>query len=226
MHQGVIAELGATFAGLYTEQNVLLNATHTHAACGGDSHYAAYDLSILGFQEPVYRAVVAGIVEAVTATHQDLKPGTLRLGRTELTDASVNRSRVAFELNPEQDKAAFPLSIDPAMTVLRFAQGGTDVGAITWFATHGTSMTNENLLISGDNKGYAAYAWEHDEAGVRYLDGAPGFVAAFPQTNSGDMSPNLNLKPGSGPTDDESRTPASSGTGSSGRRGAPTTPRP
>ncbi len=203
VHQGVIAALRSAFGDLYTEQNVLLNATHTHAACGGDSHYAAYDLAILGFQEPVYRAVVDGIVEAITAAHHDLAPGTLRLGRTELTDASVNRSRVAFERNPEQDKAYFPLSIDPAVTVVRFARGGVDVGAITWFSTHGTSMTNENRLISGDNKGYAAYAWEHDAAGVRYLDAAPGFVAAFSQTNSGDMSPNLNLKPGSGPTEDE-----------------------
>ncbi|WP_158885782.1 neutral/alkaline ceramidase [Amycolatopsis anabasis] len=203
VHQGVLARLAGEFGSLYTEQNVLLNATHTHSACGGDSHYAAYDLSILGFQEQVYEAVVSGIVEAITAAHRNLKPGRITIGRTELTDASVNRSRTAFELNPPEDKAHFPLSIDPAVTVLRFSQGGRDVGAITWFATHGTSMTNTNHLISGDNKGYAAYAWEHDHAGVRYLDGPPGFVAAFPQTNSGDMSPNLNLKPGSGPTEDE-----------------------
>jgi neutral ceramidase len=38
---------------------------------------------------------------------------------------------------------------------------------------------------------------------VRYLENRPDFVAAFPQTNSGDMSPNLNLKPGSGPTENE-----------------------
>ena len=87
------------------------------------------------------------------------------------------------------------------MTVLRFQQGGTDVGAISWFATHATSITNENTLISPDNKGYAAYRWEHDEKGVRYLDESQGFVAAFPNTNAGDMSPNLNLRPGSGPTE-------------------------
>lgn len=38
---------------------------------------------------------------------------------------------------------------------------------------------------------------------MRYLENRPDFVAAFPQTNSGDMSPNLNLKPGSGPTENE-----------------------
>ncbi|WP_026361500.1 neutral/alkaline ceramidase [Amycolatopsis nigrescens] len=194
VHQGVLRKLKAAYGDLYTEQNVLLNATHTHAACGGDSHYAAYDLSILGFQEQTYNAVVDGITEAITRAHEDLKPGTIGIGRTELTDASANRSRTAFELNPQSDKDHFPLSIDPAVTVLRFAQGGRDVGAITWFATHGTSMTNENRLISSDNKGYAAFAWEN---------GNDEFVACFAQTNSGDMSPNLNLKPGSGPTEDE-----------------------
>ncbi|EFE72641.1 neutral/alkaline non-lysosomal ceramidase [Streptomyces filamentosus NRRL 15998] len=87
--------------------------------------------------------------------------------------------------------------------MLRFKQGDKDAGAISWFATHNTSITNKNTLISPDNKGYASYAWEHDHEGVRYLDDTPGFVAAFPNTNAGDMSPNLNLKPGSGPTEDE-----------------------
>ncbi|NKQ52630.1 neutral/alkaline ceramidase [Amycolatopsis sp. K13G38] len=203
VHQGVMAKLAAAHGDLYTERNVLLNATHTHAGCGGSSWYVAYNLSILGFQRQTYDAQVDGIFEAIQRAHADLQPGEITLGRSELTDASVNRSRVAFELNPQPDKDHFPLSIDPAVTVLRFSRSGQDIGAICWFATHGTSMTNGNKLISGDNKGYAAYAWEHDHAGVRYLDGPPGFVACFPQTNSGDMSPNLNLKPGSGPTDDE-----------------------
>lgn len=115
----------------------------------------------------------------------------------------MNRSRTAFDRNPASDRAAFPGGIDPSMTVLRFRQGGRDVGAISWFATHNTSVTNRNTLISPDNRGYAAYSWEHDHEGVRHLEDSPGFVAAFPNTNAGGMSPNLNLKPGSGPTEDE-----------------------
>ena len=65
-------------------------------------------------------------------------------------------------------------------------------------------MTNRNRLISADNKGYAAYHWERLVAGVDYLARtAPDFVAAFAQTNAGDMSPNLGRGPGSGPTGDE-----------------------
>ncbi|MFE7384231.1 neutral/alkaline ceramidase [Streptomyces zhihengii] len=203
VRQGVLAELGRRYGSLYGERNVLLSATHTHAGSGGHSHHIAYNLASLGFQKDTYRAIVDGIVESVAEAHEDLKPGTISLGRGELTNASVNRSKTAFDRNPASDRAAFPGGIDPAMTVLRFRQGGSDVGAISWFATHNTSLTNKNTLLSPDNKGYASYAWEHDDKGVRYLDDAKGFVAAFPNTNAGDMSPNLNLKPGSGPTEDE-----------------------
>ncbi|MEU0092654.1 neutral/alkaline ceramidase [Kribbella sp. NPDC006257] len=202
-HDAVLAKLQAKYGGLYNERNVLLNATHTHSGPGGQSHNLAYNLSILGFQKQAFDATVDGIVEAVVKANDDLKPGSISLGRSQLTNASVNRSRVAFDANPAPDKAAFPQAIDPAVTVLRFQQNGQDVGAINWFATHPTSITNENTLISPDNKGYAAYRWEHDGKGVRYLDdNRNGFVAAFPNTNAGDMSPNLNLRPGSGPTED------------------------
>ncbi|MFJ9624356.1 neutral/alkaline ceramidase [Streptomyces sp. NPDC101181] len=203
VRQGVLARLQERYGSLYGEENVLLSATHTHSGPGGYSHDVAYNLSVLGFQKETYRAIVDGIVDSVTKAHEDLRPGTMSLGTGTLTNASVNRSRDAFDRNPAADRAAFPDAIDPAMTVLRFRQGDTDAGAISWFATHNTSITNRNTLISPDNKGYASYAWEHDHAGVRYLDDAPGFVAAFPNTNAGDMSPNLNLKPGSGPTEDE-----------------------
>ncbi|GAA3573094.1 neutral/alkaline ceramidase [Kribbella ginsengisoli] len=198
----VLVKLQAKYGDLYSERNVLLSATHTHSGPGGQSHNLAYNLSIYGFQKQAFDATVDGIVEAITQAHQNLAPGSISLGRSTLTNASVNRSRIAFDQNPAADKAAFPQAIDPAVTVLRFQQGGSDIGAISWFATHATSITNENTLISPDNKGYAAYRWEHDEKGVRYLDESQGFVAAFPNTNAGDMSPNLNLKPGSGPTED------------------------
>ncbi|MFI1470214.1 neutral/alkaline ceramidase [Streptomyces wuyuanensis] len=203
VRQGVLARLKERYGGLYGEDNVLLSATHTHSGPGGHSHHLAYNLSVLGFQDATYRAIVDGIVESVAEAHEDLEPGSISLGTGTLTDASVNRSRTAFDRNPASDRAAFPGGIDPSMTVLRFRQGGRDVGAISWFATHNTSVTNKNTLISPDNKGYAAYSWEHDHEGVRYLEDSPGFVAAFPNTNAGDMSPNLNLEPGSGPTEDE-----------------------
>ncbi|CAG5114790.1 unnamed protein product, partial [Candidula unifasciata] len=58
-----------------------------------------------------------------------------------------------------------------------------------WFAVHGTSMNNSNQLLSSDNKGYASQLFEQQVNG----DGLPvqgSFVAAFAQSNLGDVSPN------------------------------------
>lgn len=204
VHLAVMTELAKRFGDTYTERNVNLNATHNHNSCGGTAREYAYSLAAKGFQQNSTDAEVNGIVAAIANAHDRLAPGTIMLGHGELHDASANRSRVAFDLNPPEDKAEFPEGIDPKVTVLRLRQGGKDVGAITWFATHGTSLTDRNTLISADNKGYASYRWEHDEMGGRYLDGQPGFIAAFPQTNPGDMTPNLAVRPWhpSGPTED------------------------
>jgi len=69
-------------------------------------------------------------------------------------------------------------------------------------------MTNQNTLISGDNKGYAAFHWERLVESADYVDGQPGFIAAFAQTNPGDMTPNVDRRSvngaqGIGPTQDE-----------------------
>jgi neutral ceramidase len=201
VHREVLARLAAIYGEAYTERNVTLTATHTHCAPGGYSHHLLYLLS--GYHPKTFAAIVDGIVEAARRAHDDLAPATLRLGRGRLGDASVNRSRAAFERNPPDERAFFPAGIDEQTTLLRIEREGRTVGAINWFATHGTSMTNRNTLISGDNKGYAAYHWERLVEGVDYRDGRAPVVTAFAQTNSGDMSPNLNLAPGSGPTGDE-----------------------
>ncbi|MGH3714031.1 MAG: neutral/alkaline ceramidase [Micromonosporaceae bacterium] len=203
VHQEVLRRLAARYGDRYPAPNTMITATHTHCGPGGYSHHELYNGTTGGFRPKTYAAIVDGITEAAVRAHDDLAPATLRLAYGELRDASVNRSRVAFDRNPAADRAAFPDAIDPQTTLLTVERDGRPVGAVNWFATHGTSMTNRNRLISGDNKGYAAYRWERLVAGIDYADTAPGFVAAFAQTNAGDMSPNLNRRPGSGPTEDE-----------------------
>lgn len=47
------------------------------------------------------------------------------------------------------------------MTLLKFVDSEWGpVGSFNWFAVHGTSMSRENKLISGDNKGVAARLME------------------------------------------------------------------
>jgi neutral ceramidase len=204
VHREVLQRLASAYGPLYTVDNVMLTATHTHCGPGGYSDHRLYNSNTGGFRPQTFGAIVEGIAEAVAHAHADLADAELSLATGELHDASINRSPSAFARNPDADRAQFPDGIDPQTTVLRIARGGRHVATVNWFATHGTSMTNRNRLISSDNKGYAAYRTERLDFGVDYLaDDAPGFVAAFAQTNSGDMSPNLHRGPGSGPTDDE-----------------------
>ncbi|PQM44609.1 Neutral ceramidase [Mycobacterium talmoniae] len=204
VHREVLRRLATTYGELYTLDNVMLTATHTHCGPGGYADHWLYNSNTGGFRPQTFGAIVDGILEAVTRAHADLAPATLSVAIGELHDASINRSPSAFARNPAAERAQFPDAIDPQTTLLRIERGGRLAGVINWFATHGTSMTNRNTLISSDNKGYAAYRWERLDRGVDYLaDDPPDFVAAFAQTNTGDMSPNLNRRPGSGPTEDE-----------------------
>ncbi|MEO6795285.1 MAG: neutral/alkaline non-lysosomal ceramidase N-terminal domain-containing protein [Mycobacterium sp.] len=204
VHREVLRRLSVTYGEMYTFRNVMLTATHTHCAPGGYAGHRLYNSNTGGFRPQTFDAIVDGILEAVVRAHTDLAPAALSLAFGRLHDASSNRSPSAFARNPPADRAHFPDGIDPQTTLLRIERGDRLVGAVNWFATHGTSMTNRNTLISGDNKGYAAYQWERLEHGVDYLTSQPpAFVGAFAQTNTGDMSPNLNHRPGSGPTEDE-----------------------
>ena len=207
VRKAVLARLAESFGDRYGERNTMLTVTHTHCGTGGYSHDWLYNTTTGGFRPNTFASLVDGIVEAVGRADADVAPARLLLAHGELRNASVNRARTAFERNPPADRAFFPDGVDPQSTVLTIERDGSAVGAINWFATHNTSMTNRNRLISSDNKGYAAYAWERLEHGQDYRTGGSagglGFIAAFAQTNAGDMSPNLELKPGRGPTQDE-----------------------
>lgn len=195
MSSGVVREVLRRLPDGYTESNVMITATHTHCGPGGYFHHELYNGNTGGFRPRTFAAIVDGITEAALAAHADLAPATLRLAHGELHDASANRSRRAFDANPAADRAHFPGAVDPQTTLLRIERpDGRLAGAVNWFATHNTSMTNRNRLISADNKGRAASRWELRE---------PGAVTAFAQTNAGDMSPNLRLRPGHGPTADQ-----------------------
>ncbi|WP_371828978.1 neutral/alkaline non-lysosomal ceramidase N-terminal domain-containing protein [Rhodococcoides kyotonense] len=195
----VLRRLHTRYGDTYHRGNVLLSATHTHGAPGGTDGHLLVDITTLGFRPVTFESNVSGIVDAVTRAHDDVRPSAVSIASGSLTDAGVNRSPAAFERDP--DKAEFPGGIDPRTVNLQVSRGGDVVGVINWFATHGTSMKATNVLVSTDNKGYAAWHWEREIEGVDYRD--PSFVAAFCQSTPGDITPNLDRQPGTGPTTDE-----------------------
>lgn len=72
-------------------------------------------------------------------------------------NANINRSPSAYLNNPSEERSLYKYDVDKEMTSLKFVQDKWGaVGSFNWFATHGTSMSRTNSLISGDNKGAAA----------------------------------------------------------------------
>ncbi len=172
VRQEVLRRLKARFGDRYSEKNTVLMATHTHAGPGGTSHFATYDLSILGFDPVGFEVVVSGIVEAIARADESLQPGTIRFAEGELWGASVNRSPGAQANNRREilDDLAAALGgdLDRRMALLRFdAADGRALGVIDFFGVHATSMGNDNRLISADNKGFAAIGFERLMNGQR-----------------------------------------------------------
>lgn len=199
----VLERLQKKLGNRYQLANLVLACTHTHSGPGGYHHHIS--ASALGgpFYQQCFDALVDGITEAVLAADADLKPGRILLAHGEVEEAGVNRSQTAYLKNPAAERAKYATDVDTTMTLLKFVRADGPIGALNWFAVHGTSMTYHNRLISGDNKGYAAY-WLEQRHGSRD-NGKPGFVAAFAQSNAGDVTPNLNRNnTGPGRTDVES----------------------
>ena len=107
-----------------------------------------------------------------------------------LTNANINRSPYAYQANPAEEKAQYDADTDQFLTMLKFtrASDGKDMGVLTWFPVHGTSMYGNNTLASADNKGVAATMFEKTVNGSDSV--ADGFVAGFSQSNVGDTTPN------------------------------------
>jgi neutral ceramidase len=186
--QKVVERLRSVYGSLYGEQNVLLSATHTHAGPGGASHYALYNITILGYSKENFNVIVDGIYRSIVRANGNLAEGTIKVAAGELLNASINRSPEAYNLNPITERAAYPYNTDKQMLMLRFQKTtGQEVGLVNWFPVHATSMSNRNRLISSDNKGYASYLFERSK-GANYAL-SQTFVAAFAQSNEGDVSP-------------------------------------
>ncbi|HWN68118.1 MAG TPA: neutral/alkaline non-lysosomal ceramidase N-terminal domain-containing protein [Haliangium sp.] len=188
--QKVVERLRARYGDLYSDANVMISATHTHSGPGGHSHYALYNLSILGFDPQGFEAIVDGIYKSIVRAHDNVTPGAIRMASGQLLNASFNRSPLAYAENPPTERAAYAHDTDKDMTVLRLDEAtGAAAGMISWFAVHATNIGNENRLISGDNKGLASYLFERRK-GTSYTANKT-FVAAFANSNEGDVSPNL-----------------------------------
>ncbi|KAL8115320.1 neutral ceramidase 2-like [Apium graveolens] len=153
----VIERLKARYGDLYTEKNVAISGIHTHAGPGGYLQYVVYIVTSLGFVRESFDVIVNGIEQSIIRAHENLRPGSIFVNKGEIVDAGVNRSPSAYLNNPAAERNKYKYDGDKEMTLLKFIdEEWGPVGSFNWFATHGTSMSRTNGLISGDNKGAAA----------------------------------------------------------------------
>ncbi|KAL1410514.1 hypothetical protein Q8F55_004527 [Vanrija albida] len=193
VRRGIIEELeklGPEYA-VYNTQNIALTATHSHSGPAGYHNYMLPQVVSLGLNEQSLNAQIEGAVLSIRRAHESLQEGYIDVGYADVKDGNINRSLFAYLANPAAEREAYDSSTDTQMTLLsiRRASDSKLVGVLNWYAVHGTSVSSRNSLVSGDNKGVAAWLLERDMAADP--SAAPEFVAGFSQANVGDVSPNV-----------------------------------
>lgn len=200
LRQGTLDLIAADpeLAPLYTDDNLMMSANHTHSGPGGYDHGSG-NLFKLGYDEATYNATVTGLYQAIRRAHLNYEAhpqnGRIGLAVDELRDVNINRSPPAYAQNTEDERARYrdqaggEISTNRLMTLLKLVRDdGFEVGAINWFGVHTTSVGNFNHLVSSDNKGYASLMVERLKPRG---EGEEPFVAAFAQSDEGDASPNI-----------------------------------
>ena len=198
----VVERLQQRFGNRYTLDNVIISATHTHSGPGG--YWQSRSDSGLdgGLYNEHFDAIAAGITASIVKADDDLQPGTIFINSGRVANAGANRSAVAYLENPPAERSRYSENTNTEMLLLKFVDDSGAIGMLNWYALHPTAMNFHNHLISGDHKGYASLQMEQQH-GTRYAS-AQDFVAAFAQSDPGDVTPNMNLdNTGPGATDVE-----------------------
>lgn len=181
----------STLSKFYNDQNFALIGTHQHSGVGGYLENLLPQVTSLGYVNQTAQAIVDGVLSAARAAHASLASGTLSTGNTTLMDTNKNRSPTAYLANPASERAQYQFDQDKDFNLINFkGSDGNSRGFLGFFAVHGTSIYENNTLVSSDNKGYAAYLAESAHAAAGELPGKTKFVAGFIQGNVGDTSPN------------------------------------
>jgi neutral ceramidase len=198
----VIDQLQIRYGDLYTIKNVILSATHTHAGPGGYWHSRLNNGLDGGFYPEHFEVIVSGITKSIVEAHEDLQEGNIYLGKSQIANAGANRSMIAYLENPQKERDLYSENTPTEMTLLKFVDDSGEIGMLNWYALHPTAMNFYNSLISGDHKGYASLQMEQLHGNRSGNNNS--FVAAFAQSDPGDVTPNTNLdNTGPGKTDFE-----------------------
>ena len=134
----------------YGEQNIAVTGTHSHSGPGAWNNYLLPQIPSKGFDKQSFQAIVDGTLLSIKRAHESIVPGRLSFGSIDLEDANINRSPWSYEANPEEERALYSANVDKTMTMLKFDRESDNKtsAVLTFFPVHGTSMYNNNTLVS------------------------------------------------------------------------------
>lgn len=154
---------------------LLLHGTHTHSGLGAlNPRLFPQVLTVDRFVEPIFDAVSNQIIEAILEADQDLQPARIGVGMAERSDLTRNRRGTCTAKGdpPSPDP-------DPTIGILRIDRDDNDepLATVFNFAVHGTSLSDDNLLLSPDNMGWAEWFIEQEIGGMAlFFNGAQGDI--------------------------------------------------
>jgi neutral ceramidase len=189
----VIEEFQKEFSHLNIPyENIILTAQHTHAAPGGYTHYALYNLPTPGYCPEVLEVIVSGAIKAIKMAYEKRAEGDMvyKAGFVPLdADICFNRSVEAYNSNPEVidklNKNEEHKALDREMRLFEFHNQEGQIGSMNWFAVHPTNIIWNNNYISPGSKGYASnYLEDHFNK-----SGKNDYLGIFNQGCCGDVSP-------------------------------------
>ena len=217
---GVVHEAARRLASRgFNDGNIIVSASHTHAAPSGYYPYTTYntvfmtkdtltDQNVSGALDPqLYAFEVRQLVLAITRADRDLGPGRVGWATTQLTGLTANRSLEAHLADHgikkdfgtgkvSDDPRGYVDTIDPEVQVLRVDKTihgvRRPVGIWSTFADHGTVNKFQFGVYNADHHGSATRVVEQR---IRALGGTPAgqdVVNAYGNTDEGDQSAGLN----------------------------------
>jgi hypothetical protein len=223
----VAADLGAIAGGLITEvadrlegrgfseENILISASHTHSAPGGYFNFSTYNTEFMTSQEPtdqniagardqqLYAFMIDRLATAILRADRNLGEGRLGWGTVDLLGVTQNRSLEAHLANHgieaefgqgtvAQDPGGYRHTIDPSVDVLRVDKrlGGRFVPVGMWstFANHGTVNKYDIGLYNADHHGPTMRFVEDAIRAAGKVPRGQDVVNAFGNTDEGDVT--------------------------------------
>jgi hypothetical protein len=209
----------------FDDTNVIVSATHTHSAQSGFMNFSSYNSVLPANSNPTFAGITNTKADQVMydfMTHQlalairraddDLRPGAVGWGQTQLLGVTQNRSLGAhladFGITSgganggtvNQDPGGYADTIDPAVNVMRVDQywrvkhgrrrrtERIPVGMYSTFANHGTDNHEDYLFFSADHFGAAERVVETAIRAAGHVPGRQDIVNAFADSDAGDMS--------------------------------------